>query len=218
MIALVDDEDIGDLHDAGLDGLDIVAHAGDQDHYGDLGDGGNFDLVLTDADGFDDDVIPAGGVHEAGEVGGGAGQSAHGAAGGHGTDEDAGGGGVLLHAYAVAQNGAAGGTAAGVYGEDGEGLALLAQLQRQGVHQRALAGAGGAGDADDAGMTGGRRQFAERFAGLGIAVLDAGGKAGEGARVAFAEFLRERGHRRGRPWRRDSRPPRRGSPAPPHPR
>src|ERR1035437_3899410 len=199
MIALVDDEDIGDLHDAGFDGLDIVAHAGDQDHYGDLGDGGDLDLVLTDADGFDDDVIPAGGVHEVGQVGGGAGQSAHGAAGGHGTYEDAGIGVVLLHAYAVAQNGAAGGAAAGVDGEDGEGLALFAQLQRQGVHQRALAGSRRAGDADDAGMASFRLKFTESFEGLGIAVLDAGGDSRQRARVPLADFLRQLGHGRGRP-------------------
>src|ERR1035437_7195594 len=88
VIGLVDDEDIGYLHDAGFDSLDIVAHAGDEHDDGDLGDGGDLDLVLADADGFDDDVIPAGGVHEAGEIGGGAGESAQGAAGGHGTDED----------------------------------------------------------------------------------------------------------------------------------
>src|ERR1019366_284575 len=123
VIGLVDDEDIGDLHDAGFDSLDIVAHAGDEHDDGDLGDGGDLDLVLADADGFDDDVIPAGGVHEAGEIGGGAGESAQGAAGGHGTDEDSRVGVVLLHADAIAQNGAAGNAAGGVDGEDGDGLA-----------------------------------------------------------------------------------------------
>src|SRR5450759_1295409 len=102
VIGLVDDEDIGDLHDAGFDGLDIVAHAGDEDDDGDLGEGGDLDFVLADADGFDDDVIPAGGVHEAGEIGGGSGEAAHGAAGGHGADEDSRVGVVLLHADAIA--------------------------------------------------------------------------------------------------------------------
>src|SRR5450759_4547159 len=108
VIALVDDEDIGDLHDAGFDGLDIVAHTGDEDDDSDLGDGGDLDSVLAGADGFDDDVVAAGGVHEAGEIGGGAGESAQGAAGGHGTDEDPRVGVVPLHADAIAQNGAAG--------------------------------------------------------------------------------------------------------------
>src|ERR1039458_1011873 len=48
----------------------------------------------------------------------GPGQSAHGAAGGHGAYEDTRIGVVTLHAYAVAQNGAAGGTAARGDGED----------------------------------------------------------------------------------------------------
>src|SRR5664280_992144 len=194
-IALVDDEDVGDLHDAGLDGLHIVAHAGDQHHNRDLRHGGDLDFVLPDADGFDDDVIPAGGVHEVRQIGRSARQAAHGAAGGHGTDEDAGVGVVLLHADAIAQNGAAGDAAAGVHGEDGDCLAPLAQLPGEGVHQRAFARAGRAGDADDARLAGEGLEFTQGFQGLGIAVLDSGGQTRQRARVPFADFSRQLGHR-----------------------
>ena len=129
LVGLVDHEDVGDLHDAGLDGLDVVAHAGDQHDHGHLRQDGDFDFVLPHAHGFDDDVVSAGGVHQARQVGGGAGQAADGAARGHGADEDAGIGVVLLHADAVAQDGAAGDAAAGVHGEDRDGLPLLAQLR-----------------------------------------------------------------------------------------
>jgi hypothetical protein len=86
-----------------------------------LGDG---DFSLADAHGFDDHVVFAGGVHQLDQIGGGAGEAAETAAGGHGADEDAGVGVVLLHADAVAEDGAAADAAGGVDGEDGERLAL----------------------------------------------------------------------------------------------
>src|SRR6185369_4409371 len=69
-IGLVDHEDIGDLHDSGLDRLHIVTHARDKHHYGYLRDGSNLDFVLPDADRLDDDVIPASRVHQARQIGG----------------------------------------------------------------------------------------------------------------------------------------------------
>ena len=49
LVGLVDHEDVGDLHDAGLDRLDVVAHAGHQHHDGDLRDAGDFHFVLAHA-------------------------------------------------------------------------------------------------------------------------------------------------------------------------
>ena len=54
-ITLVDHEDVGDLHDAGLDGLDVVAHAGNENHNRDVGEADDIDFILPDADGFDQD-------------------------------------------------------------------------------------------------------------------------------------------------------------------
>ena len=79
---------------------------------------GDLDFVLTHADGFDEHVVFAGGVHQQRQVGGGARQAAEAAARGHGADEDAGVGVVLLHADAVAQNGAAGDAAGGIDRDD----------------------------------------------------------------------------------------------------
>ncbi len=193
-IGLVDDEDVGDFHDAGLDGLNVVTHAGDEDDYGHLGDGGDVDFVLPDANGLDDHVIPAGGVHQAGQVGGGTGQAADGSASGHGADEDSGIGVVLLHADTIAEDGAAGDPTAGVHGEDGESLPTLAQFQRERIHQRALARAGRAGDAHDARVAGGRLQFPQGLEGLWIAILDAGGQTRQCTRVPFANFAGQCGH------------------------
>ena len=106
-VGLVEDEDIGNLHNARLEGLNVVAVIGREDDKRDVGEPGDFDFVLADADGFDDDDIAASGVEEQRHIGGGWGKAAEMAAGGHGADEDAGVRVVLQHADAVAEDGAA---------------------------------------------------------------------------------------------------------------
>src|SRR5208283_3246422 len=44
-VRLVDHEDVGDLHDSGLDRLHLVAHAGDQHHYRDVSERDDVDLI-----------------------------------------------------------------------------------------------------------------------------------------------------------------------------
>ena len=188
-IGLVDHEDIGDLHDAGLDRLHIVTHARDEHHHGYLRDGSNLDFVLPDADRLDDDVIPAGGVHQARQIGGRPCNATHGPAGGHRADEDSGVGVVLLHADAIAQNGAAGGATARVHGEDGDGLSLLAQFQREGVHQRALSRSRRAGDTYDASMAASCLQLPQCLQSLVIAILDPGGQTRQGTRIPLRGFF-----------------------------
>ena len=72
-------------------------------------------------------------------------------AGGHAADVNPGVEVMLLHADAVAQNGAAGEGAGGVHGDNADGLALLAGVRRQPVSEGALAGARRPGDADAVG-------------------------------------------------------------------
>ena len=52
-VGLVHDENIGDLHDAGLQRLDLITRAGHERHDRHVGGADDVDLVLTDADGFD---------------------------------------------------------------------------------------------------------------------------------------------------------------------
>ncbi len=54
---------------------------------------------------------------------------------------------MALHADAITQQGAAGERAGGIDGEDGDAVPALAAEPGEAVHQRALAGAGRAGDA-----------------------------------------------------------------------
>ena len=127
-VGLVDHEDVGDLHDPGLQGLHLVAQAGHQDHQAHVGGPHDLHLVLAHAHGLDQDhVLPRGREH--GEhVAGGGGQAAQVAARGHRPDEHAGVEGVGLHADAVAQDGAAAVGRGGVHGHDPHGLALRAEV------------------------------------------------------------------------------------------
>ena len=68
VVRLVDDVDIGDLHDAGFECLDVVAHAGDQDQDGDGGDPGDGDFGLTYADGLDDEDVASRSSEEPDEI------------------------------------------------------------------------------------------------------------------------------------------------------
>ena len=61
-VALVDDQDVGDLQDAGLDRLHFVAESGRADDDVRVGDATDVNLGLPDADRLDDDDIEAGGV------------------------------------------------------------------------------------------------------------------------------------------------------------
>ena len=121
-IGLVDHEDVGDLHDAGLQRLHIVAGARHQRHDRDVGGADDVDLVLADADGLDeDDVLAARVEHERG-LAGRARQAAEMAARRHAADEHAVVAGMRLHAHAIAEDGAAGERAGRIDGDDADGL------------------------------------------------------------------------------------------------
>ena len=62
VVRLVDHEDVGDLHDAGLERLHLVAGARHQRHDRDVGGAHDVHLVLADADGLDQHDVLAGGV------------------------------------------------------------------------------------------------------------------------------------------------------------
>ena len=151
MVGFVDDENVGDFHDPGLDGLHVVTHAGDEHQHGHIGDAGNVDFILAHAHGFDQYIIFARRIEQQREIGGGTGEAACRAAGGHGADEDAAIAVMALHADAIAEDRAAGNAAGGIDSENADRLSLAAECARERVDQRALAGARRPGDADDEG-------------------------------------------------------------------
>ena len=87
-IRLVYDKDVADLHDAGLDRLDVVAHARNEhnDRYVSRFD--YLDLVLADADRFDDHLVKTGGIEDRDGVDGRTRQAAEIAAGRHRADKN----------------------------------------------------------------------------------------------------------------------------------
>ena len=101
------------------------------------------------ADRLDDDDVLARGVEDERDVARGAREAAEVAARRHAADEDALVAVMRAHAHAVAENGAAGKRTGGIDGDDADRLAAAAQLRRQPIDERALAGAGRSGDADE---------------------------------------------------------------------
>ena len=98
-------------------------------------------------------------------VGGGAGEAAERAARGHAADEYAGVEREVVHADAVAQDGAARVGRRRIHGEDADGASALARGAGERADERALAAARRAGDADDVGAPGlGIEPLGERLA------------------------------------------------------
>ena len=122
--------------------LHVIAHAGNQNHDGDISQANDVHLVLTDADGLDQHQVAPAGIEHRGDIGRGAGESAERAARGHAANECAGVAGVRLHADAIAKNRASGKWRGGIDGDDSDGLLALAVLCGQGIHQRAFSGSG----------------------------------------------------------------------------
>src|SRR6185436_8027342 len=141
---------------AGLERLDVVAETRDRDDDDRLRETHHVDLVLADADGLDEHEPEARRVHQVDRVGGRARQTAQGATRGHRADEDPGVERQVAHAYAIAEDRAAGERRGRIDGEDSDGTAARPRDQRERPREGALAAAGGAGDADDLGTPGTR--------------------------------------------------------------
>ena len=138
-IALVDHENVGDLHDAGLDGLHIVAHARHQNDNRDIGQAHDVDFVLSNSDRLDHHQVASRGIKHGRHIRRGARQSAQRTARGHAANVDSGIGKMLLHADAVAQNRSAGVGTGGIDRDDADGAFFLAIVAGQLIDQRALA-------------------------------------------------------------------------------
>jgi hypothetical protein len=149
-VGLVDDEEVTDLHEAGLEHLHGVAGARRQHDADGVGDACDLDLALADADGLDNDDVAAQERHDAQHALHAEGKAPEVAAGGEGADEDEGVGGVAHHPDAVTEDGPAGERRGRVHGDDADAPVWLAaaQLEDHGVHEGGLAAAGRAGDAE----------------------------------------------------------------------
>ena len=107
-IALVDHEDVGDLHQARFVGLHRIAPAWVDHNNGGVGFARDLDLYLSDTNGLDQDPFATNGIEQANGLGGRQRQAAKMTTRGHRANEHTGIGGVILHTHTIAQDGAAG--------------------------------------------------------------------------------------------------------------
>jgi hypothetical protein len=191
-VGLVHHVDVRDLQHAGLDGLHVVAEAGHAHHHHGVGGARDLHLVLAYAHRLHEDGIPPGRVHEIDGVRRGPREAAQRAARGHAADEHAGIEGEVVHADAVAEDGAPRVGRGRIDGDDPHGAAPLPGRAGEGPHQRALAAAGRAGDADHVRASGlGKEPLGQRLRAL-AARFNPGEPAREGAHGTGGDLPRER--------------------------
>ena len=148
-VRLVDDEDVGDLQDPGLDDLDAVAGRRGGDHHGGVGREHHLELGLSDTDRLDQAPVAAAGVDQPDRLPARAGQPAEMPSRRHAADEHAAVEGVPLHPYPVAEDGAPAERAARIHGDDPHSLAPPPPPLDEPVGDGALPRPGRPGHPDD---------------------------------------------------------------------
>ena len=69
-VALVDNKNVGNFHDAGFDALHIIAHAGDQNYNRNICESHDVHFILPNAYGFDHDQVSTGSAQDGRDIGG----------------------------------------------------------------------------------------------------------------------------------------------------
>ena len=184
LVALVDHDEVGDLEQARLDRLDLVAHLGCLQDHGRVGRRRDFHLALAGPDGLDEQQVEAASIQHGRRRGRRRGESPGMTARRHRADENVGVGRVRLHPDPVAQERAAGDRARWVDGDDRHRPADLAGFGDERRDEGGLAGPGWAGDPDQMGRPGKRIEAAHRRFGDRRPVLDGGQQPGGRQAVA----------------------------------
>ena len=193
-VALVDDDAVGDLHNATLDALQLVASASHLDEQEEVDHRVTGGLALPYSNGLDEDLVEAGSLAEDDGLTRLASHTAEGTCGRAGTDEGVGMLGELLHTCLVAEDGAFGALAGGVDGEDGQTPALLFQhVDAKLVDTRRLACARDATDAHTDTVAAIRQTLVDDLLGTSLVVridaLDEGDGLREDGDVALEDAL-----------------------------
>ncbi len=192
-VGLVDDEDVGDLHQAGLVRLHAVAPPGVDDDDGGVRLAGDLDLDLADADGLDEDPTAPDRIEGSDGFGGCEREPAEVAACRHRTNEHPGVGCMVLHPYPVAENRTAGERRRGIDRKDGDLQLERTEMLDDRRGERRLAGSGRPGEPDRVTGPGPRVRQSTDLAGLVVAALDERQQASESAAVAIEGGLEEFG-------------------------
>ena len=192
-VALAHDEEIGDLEDAGLDRLHRVALSRRTDDEPGIRELRYLDLGLTGTHRLDDDRVEAAGVEHVHDLCGRARRAAEMAARGERTDEDVRVRGVLTHADAIAEHGAAGDGTGRIDGDHRDAPATRNERAKQRVDERRLACARRSGDAEDVRAPAVRGDGERDGAGVGLAALDRADRVRDRTPVAREDPRQPRG-------------------------
>src|SRR5205809_2950805 len=171
-ICLVHNEHVGDLKDARLDRLYVIAEARDGHQTDGVHDTDDVDLLLANAYGLNEDHVRPEGVEDVHDTRGRASQTAGVPATRHRANEDTVVEELLAHADAVAEDRTAGERTGGIHRDDGDAWRTFAIHPGETVDQSGFATAGWAGDPDDLGASGLRIERAHRLGRAGCVVLD----------------------------------------------
>ncbi len=188
-VRLVHGDDVGELQDALLDALELVAGAGQgeqQEAVDHARDGG---LGLADADGLHQHHVVAGRLHHHHRLAGGTGHPAERARGGRGADERGRVDGELLHPGLVAQDGAARAAGGRVDGEHRDPVAEAGEHGAERLDEGGLAHPRHPGDADPHRVARVRQQLDQQPLGERPVVGPGGLHQGDGPRDVRARAV-----------------------------
>src|SRR5918999_2927155 len=149
VVALVHGDDVGNLHDSGLEGLDRVAGAGHEDEKNGVCDPDDLDFALTGSDRLEEHELLPGRVEQEGCLQGGLGQASQVSARPHRADEDLRIEEMVGETDPVAEQRALREGARGIDGNHADGRVPLAYIAKQRADEARLADTRRAGDADD---------------------------------------------------------------------
>ena len=150
-VGLVDTEHVGDLEQAGLEGLDLVAQVGNHDHHAGGGDLTDLDVHLPAADGLDDHDVHPEGVQEAADLPGRRCDAARMSPAGHGSEEDPVVPRTPFDPDPVPQNRAPGERTGRIDRHHPDLPALRPEAREEGIDQRGLSDPEGPRDPDRSG-------------------------------------------------------------------
>ena len=163
LIRLVDDEDIGDLQDAGLRRLHTITEAGCEDDERGVGHRCDVDLRLPDPDRLEDHVIEARGVRDERRGGDRSGEPAEMSPGRHRTDEHPVIAVMGLHPDAIPEERTTGERRGRIHREDRDPSAAGAQLGDECGGDARLPHPRRPRDADEAGAAGERMERSDHL-------------------------------------------------------
>jgi hypothetical protein len=165
-VALIDDKDVPDFHDAGLEGLNVITHPGNQHDNGDIGELDDIDFVLPDSDGLDENGVSSRRVKNANNVCCGSGEPPQGTARGHASNKDSGIRRKRIHPDAIAEDRTSCEGAAWVYCDDSYLGIVLPVRRGEAVHERAFTRAGTSRYTDGSRVAGVWEKFLEEGRGF----------------------------------------------------